>query len=213
MAFERSQKDTPAKNKYIEDLVNEIRPYEQLIAAKLDQLPVPDMADGIWSDIERELDAPAGPPNEPASAFTRAGWFGLAAVVVAALLLWYFAHKTPATQPPGALPATHAPAPVEPAEPPPAEERPSSDKPAKKKIIPVLPVEIKKDTAAYHAAVPIDSVHADSVVKKILPDVDLYAAPPAPAPAPGGKKHKGVKGITDDDYKISAGKDSGKKKN
>jgi len=26
------------------------------------------------------------------------------------------------------------------------------------------------------------------------------------------KKHKGVKGITEDDYKISAGKDSAKKK-
>lgn len=204
--------------------MNEIRPYEQLMAAKLDQVPVPDMSDSIWASIEMELDGPAASRGNPApspdsgtekprSAFDGWGWFSLAGVMlVVALLWWYFGHKAPVPTPPRTLPEKHAPVLVEP---PPAKEHHRSEKPAKKKDIPVLPVEIKKDTAAYHAAVPIDSVHADSVVKKMLPDVDLYAAPPAPAPAPasGGKKHKGVKGITDDDYKISAGKDSGKKKN
>ena len=48
-----------------------------------------------------------------------------------------------------------------------------------------------------------------------LPDVDLYGSPllRGVQPLPGGKKHKGVKGITDDDYKISTNKDSARKRN
>lgn len=43
------------------------QPYEILIADKLQQLPVPDMADAIWSRIELQLDAPAiGESTEPA---------------------------------------------------------------------------------------------------------------------------------------------------
>jgi len=216
--------------------VNEIQPYEQLIATKLDQLPIPDMSDSIWSGIEKELDAPAGSSDEhlgsadagadkPASAFNGKLWFGLAGiVVVVALLLWYFSHKAPAPPPSRTLPETHAPVPGG----PPAEDSVRSEKPAKKKDIPVSPVEIKKDTAAAFHAAPMDSVRTDSVVRPILPpikvdsgalqrtrlalpDVDFYAVPPVPSP--GGKKHKGVKGITDDDYKISAGKDSAKKRN
>jgi len=95
-----------------------------------------------------------------------------------------------------------------------------------KKKGPVAAVETRKDSASFQT-VPVDSVRADSVVRQaapspkvdssalqrtrpVLPDVDLYNTPTTPAP--GMKKHKGVKGITEDDYKISAGKDSAKKK-
>lgn len=43
------------------------QPYEIIIADKLQQLPVPDMADAIWARIELELDASANEDaNEPA---------------------------------------------------------------------------------------------------------------------------------------------------
>ncbi len=43
------------------------QPYEIIIADKLQQLPVPDMADGIWARIELELDASVNEDaNEPA---------------------------------------------------------------------------------------------------------------------------------------------------
>jgi hypothetical protein len=199
--------------------VNEIQPYEQLIAAKLDQLPVPDMSDSIWASIDKELDAPASPFNGKL-------WSGLAGLVaVVALLWWYFSHKVPApVQRPKALPEQHAPMPVVPQ---PTRDSARLDKPVKKKDLPVSPAATKKDPAAYHPA-PADSVHADSAVKQILPpikidsgtsqknkpalpDFDLYET--RPAPPPNNKKHKGVKGITEDDYKISAGKDSTRKKN
>ena len=220
MAFERSQKNPPTKNKCVKDLVNEITPYEQLIAAKLDQVPVPDMADAIWSSIDMELDAAASSSVDVprASAFKGIGWYGLAAiVVVAALLYWYFSHHA-STVPPKALPEMHAPLPVEP---PPVGDSPVSDKPGK---MPVLPARTRKDTVLSHF--PADSLRVDSASSPVLPsspkvdssalqknrpnlpDVDLYGSPP---PLPRGKKPKGVKGIGEDDYKITASKDSGKK--
>jgi len=256
VAFERSQKDPPTKNKCVESLVNENTRYEQLIAAKLDQVPVPDMVDSIWAGIEVELGAP-GDGGEPgsadardsarsadapgpgglASAFKRIGWYVLAGIVaVAALLLWYFVHKGPKDK---VLPEIHAPVPVTPSpdsampaspmpgKPSPAQDSPSSDKPAKKKNLPVLPAETRKDTVSSHNVLG-DSVRADSAARQVLPpikvdsgslqkkrpalpDVDLYAIPPPSVP--GGKKHKGVKGITEDDYKITASKDSARKRN
>lgn len=217
--------------------MNESTPYEQLIAAKLDQVPVPDMADSIWSTIEMQLDAPATTSKSP-------GWYGLAGVVVVlVLLLWYLSHKNHAlkdTMPPGALPENPMTLPVQP---PPVEDSHVSDRSDKKKDIPVMPAGGKKDTVAYHGVskgsilskdsivskdsiAAKDSILVDSAAKEVLPsiktdssslqrhrpalpDVDLYEPPQSLTPR--DKKHKGVKGITDDDYKISASKDSGKK--
>jgi hypothetical protein len=199
--------------------VSKITPYEQLMAAKLDQVPVPDIADGIWAGIEMQLDAmgdmPVEPAHKPVAAFKSIGWYSLAGILVVVLLWWYFSHtgtvpKAPVPVKP--LPQTHAPLSVDP---PPVEDRHSSDKPAKKKEIPTVPAETKKDTAPSFN-VPKDSIRVDSQAtpafsKPDPPEVDLYTAPQLPTS--GGKKHKGVKGITNDDYKISAGKDSGRRKN
>lgn len=48
--------------------MNQLTTYEQLIADKLQQLPVPDMADAIWARIEQRLDVempedPSGPSS------------------------------------------------------------------------------------------------------------------------------------------------------
>lgn len=128
--------------------MNEITPYEQLIAEKLDQVPVPDMADSIWSSIEMQLDAPTNvpeaPAQKPASILKSIGWYGLAGIVaVVALLWWYFSHKghePKDTMPPKALPEKHAPLPVAP---PPVEPSPVAPSPAG-------PAPVKKN-AFYHA--------------------------------------------------------------
>lgn len=222
--------------------MNEITPYEQLIAAKLDEAPVPDMADSIWSGIQLRLDAldgiaatdpaplsgrPGATAQTPAAPAKGFGWYGVAAIVAVVFLLWwYFSHMGPKeTMPHNILPERHAPMPVEPS---PVEDSPASGKPARKKTVPPMPAGIKKDTVLLRN-VPTDGSRADPAAgpllppprpdssavqpnKPALPDVDLYTTP-APRPTPRGKKPRGVKGISDDDYKLTATKDSGRKKN
>lgn len=210
--------------------MNTTTPYEQLIAAKLDQAPVPDMADGIWSNIEMQLDAPAdAPAKKPFLKYKGKGWYVLIGVTAVVFLLWwYYNHKHHSqenSKPPKTLTPTSQPSPIEP---PGGADSNTSMGPLKKKSIPLAPVAIKKNTIPFHY-IPNDKVSVDSVVKQILPstadvdssylqkdkislpDVDLYRVqPPAALPQ---KKHRGVKGITSDDYKITASKDSGRKKN
>jgi len=47
--------------------MNHLTTYEQLVADKLQQLPVPDMADAIWARIEQQLDVemPVDKPGDP----------------------------------------------------------------------------------------------------------------------------------------------------
>ncbi|HVW58984.1 MAG TPA: hypothetical protein VHC48_03080 [Puia sp.] len=225
--------------------MNATTPYEQLIAAKLDQVPVPDMADSIWASIGMQLDAPGGDsggaadvPDETTSKaapkFRGAGWYGLGLIAVVAITLWWYfslpqRHEPlpvapPAVAPPAVVPS-NAPRPVAP---PPAGSKPVGSEPAAPRPA-VLPPVIKKgdslrfDTAAKMILPPlkVDSSFLEKN-KPELPDVDLYGPPPpspgvqSPTrvqPPPGGKKHKGVKGITEDDYKISTNKDSARKRN
>lgn len=210
--------------------MNTTTPYEQLIAAKLDQAPVPDMADGIWSNIEMQLDAPAdAPAKKPSPKYKGKGWYGLIGLTaVVALLWWFYNHKSHSPEnakPPKALTPANQPPPVEP---PGIADSNTSMEPLKKKSSPLTPVKIKKDTMSFHH-IPNDNIGVDSAAKQILsppanvdssylqndkvplPDADLYRVQPPPTLPP--KKYRGVKGITSDDYKISAGKDSGRKKN
>lgn len=210
--------------------MNTTTPYEQLIAAKLDQVPVPDMADSIWSNIEMQLDAPAdAPAKKPSLKYKGRGWYGLLGVTaVVALLWWYYDHKSHSpenTRPPKTLTPTNQ---LPPVESPGNADSDTSMSPLQKKSIPPAPAKLPKDTMSLHY-IPKDSVRVDSVAKQILtppanldsahlqkdkvslPDVDLYQVLPSPALPP--KKHRGVKGITSDDYKISASKDSARKKN
>lgn len=48
--------------------MNQLTTYEQLIADKLQQLPVPDMADAIWARIEQRLDVEM--PEDPSGPFS-----------------------------------------------------------------------------------------------------------------------------------------------
>jgi len=206
--------------------VNTPTPYEQLIAEKLDQVPVPDMADSVWSSIGMQLDAGAAadqgdsapdqgneapdqgdgaPGRKSGSGFK--GWHGfLGAVVIVATVWWYYNHTAVNTMRQVAPPATKTPAPV-------ADTMNS----IKKKDVPAAPAIVKKDTAVLQPP-PATIASPDTATRQILPPVRVDSASlykdwvPVPffdslSVKPPGRKPRGVKGITSDDYKISAGKD------
>ena len=210
MAFERSKEDPSTKNSSNRDGVNTTTPYEQLIAAKLDQVPVPDMSDSIWAGIETQLDAGVR-VDKPKGKGWLYGAITIMAAVALILIWWHYSHKNNAperTVPKGSIPVIKKTVPA----------RDSStiiNKP-KKKQLPVEPVPIKKDTLK-----SVDSIFRQDpppARQDILPvridslsgqnnrarsqHIDPVNIPPAV------KKHRGVRGITDDDYKISAKKDS-----
>ncbi len=192
--------------------MNNTTPYEQLIAAKLDQVPVPDMSDSIWAGIEAQLDVATDmPAKKPSSRFSGKGWFGFAGVIIAVTFLWWhFSHKDH-TAPRETVPVKAEPAPVK--------DSNRQVYPAKKKEIPFSPLPVKKDTPALNLN---EIAHPDSafrqstpVIKKDSPALRIYGVPyhDSISIAPAPKKPKGVKGISDDDYRISSGKDTAKKGN
>ncbi|WP_106527817.1 hypothetical protein [Chitinophaga niastensis] len=198
--------------------MNTTTPYEDLIAAKLDQIPVPDMADSIWDSIEMQLDAVVDAPDKrPVPKYKGKGWYGFIGIIVAVIILWwYYNHKNHAqknTTPLKTLPATE--------KAPPVTDSNTLINHIEKKNIPIAPVNIKKDTLSLNG-IPNNSISFDSVSTQNLPPTEMdslslqnnrpqirffdsvYIIPPR-------KKPKGVKGITNDDYKISVDKDSIKK--
>ena len=78
--------------------MNTPTPYENLIAVKLDQMPVPDTADSIWASIELQLDAdlPSDDADNTASKNPTTGkpgmakgfYFSLLTVIVALIILY-----------------------------------------------------------------------------------------------------------------------------
>lgn len=79
--------------------------YEQLIADKLQQLPIPDMADAIWARIEQQLNVEMpiddqGPTNTPGSSSPGFRFPGntMLYIFIAALATIYFLGKSFATK-------------------------------------------------------------------------------------------------------------------
>lgn len=217
MAFERSKKNSSTKNNRYKKLVNTTTPYENLIAAKLEQIPVPDMADSIWNSIEMQLDAvPDAPAEKPSLKYRGKGWYGFAAImVVVTLLFWYYHHKN------------NAPEKITPLKPLPATEKPSPVTDSNTLINNIEekntpPLNIKKETL-----LPNDTLNTATIADSISTQntapikIDSSALPKTKDPVrifdtvytiPTRKKHKGVKGITQDDYRLDVNKDSIPKK-
>jgi hypothetical protein len=81
--------------------MNERLKYEQLIGGKLQGLPVPDMADAIWSRIEAQLDIDlptddggGGSPLTPPSGPTIIGW-GLSVFIIAVVTAFFLFKNKP----------------------------------------------------------------------------------------------------------------------
>ncbi|MBS0028334.1 hypothetical protein ACTJJ0_05270 [Chitinophaga sp. 22321] len=189
-------------------------PYDHLIAAKLEQIPVPDMADSIWASIETQLDTAIDVPDKKTAPKLKGkGWYGFAAITIAVTALWWYSSRPQKNIKP---PQQQAPAPVITA---PVTDSPVLIEHPEKKMIPVLPIPVKKDSASVSGSAP-DSVHtADSTTERVLPLGKWEPRLGKPRPVvdsisvlPHPKKPKGVKGISPDDYKISADKDSARKK-
>ncbi|MGF2414323.1 MAG: hypothetical protein ACQUYJ_18460, partial [Ferruginibacter sp.] len=74
-------------------------PYEVTIAAKLEQLPVPDMMDSIWASIEMELDAdlpsddsdqsPSTNPTKGLPGMSKGFYLSVLTAVIIAIILIY----------------------------------------------------------------------------------------------------------------------------
>jgi hypothetical protein len=206
--------------------VNTPTPYETIIAQKLEQLPVPDMADSIWASIQLQLDADlpgedgdSSPSNNPTKGLPGMGkaiYFSIFTVIIIAIILIYKPNKNNANKKNNLpVPAkTEIIVPI-------ADSSPVINIPAEKNIITAPKVTNKKDstTVAFNPGnrisfdslsqqvAPLNKVDSGTVLKNkpLLPSFDSIPLPPIVKP-------KGVKGITNDDYKIQSSKKDSLKK-
>lgn len=188
--------------------MNEQPLYEQQIASKLEQLPVPDMADAIWLRIKDQLDAdmPTGghtPPTPPSPRSTGRGKLGLLSVIIVSLVLIYLITPKKQKHSPARhrTPADTSSLFIAPTVPPPGQQLPEK----RKEPVRSLPAQ-RHDTAASVLPTITTPLQQDSIVitPPVIPPVVI---PPAAAPVkkdslPPKKKPRGVQGISDSSYKI-----------
>lgn len=188
--------------------MNEQPLYEQQIASKLEQLPVPDMADAIWMRIKDQLDAdmPTGghtppPPPPPRPRSTGRGK-GILSIIIASIVIIYLV--TPKKQPHIPVP-DRVPADSTSVFTPPATQQPGPHPAVKRKpSVPGMP-EQQQDTATPVQPPLLPSVQQDSIPVTpplLSPPVITPMAPVKTDTVPAKKKPRGVKGISDSDYKI-----------
>lgn len=203
--------------------------YEVIIAQKLEQLPLPDLQEAIWSRIEDQLDldmpGDEGGPDAP-DAPTSPDWTNLLykagpfAVIVAVVTIFIInknntaknrsaqSNKSvPATQQVDRKPATGAGPPVA------AENKTAVQKgqtvhyPA----APKEPVSQLVDSVSQQPVVASTQPPATDSVQQAAPTlVQADATEQKPAPPPQ-KKSRGVKGISASDYRLVPKKDSTQK--
>lgn len=186
--------------------MNEHLPYEVIIAQKLQDLPSPDMADAIWTRIEKQLDIdmPTDDGGNAPSSPTSGGWIGGAAfgLFVAALITIFLLYRnekstTPQVQP-QSIPATQSP----------VENSNDTVRAAEPNNIILRPPASDAEppppgVAAPQATLP-DSNAANEVTN--LPDSVRSApviSPPQQQPVQDSvKPRRGVAGISDSNYRI-----------
>ncbi|RYY50204.1 MAG: hypothetical protein EOO06_04765 [Chitinophagaceae bacterium] len=194
--------------------------YESIIAEKVAQLPVPDMADAIWANISLGLDAAADmdAPDQPLPAntmtLTAKIWMGIiAAVAVAVLLLLYVKNRKQKTAPAKNIPSAIQQQAKNPRDstvtyqPPPTgrETMNATANPGASQAI--LPVNTTPDSLSIVPLnnSPLSTIRQDSNQATIPPSLIDKRENQATIPPPI-KKPRGVGGITDNDYKIKGGK-------
>jgi hypothetical protein len=200
--------------------VNTPTPYEIIIAQKLEQLPVPDMADSIWASIQLQLDADLpgedgdnSPSNNPTKGLPGMGkviYFSIFTAIIIAIILIYKTNKNN-TKKKNNLPVPAKTKIITPI----ADSSPILNTPVEKNITTAPKVTSKKDstTTAFN---PGNRISFDSLTRQVAPlnkadsGTVLKNRPLLPSfdsiPIPPFVKPKGVKGITNDDYKIQGSK-------
>jgi hypothetical protein len=221
--------------------LNQLTPYEKLIAGKTAALPVPDMADEIWARIEAQLDAPPDddpqdegpgseqpvprPPKTPSPVRLKRLLPAAAGAAALFVILWTARKKesqeTPqqATPPAAVITDTGLPG-----------NSLNADTAATPGLSPPPPSSVRNIFTDTGSGQPVQfPALNDSVPPPFQPgqvtDSQFVQPPPAVPPAdnrqpdtsgrekPGGKKPKGVTGITDSDYKIVPQRKDSVKKN
>jgi hypothetical protein len=210
MAPERSKKNTAKTNTVFENRMNQKLTYEQTIAGKLEVLPVPEIEAAIWKRIEFQLDIDMPTEGDadtaqPPPHFPKPGPLKLGAISIiflTALLLFYSIrknkdHTTPAKiSPPTEIPII-------------LPKKQDGDPPPLEKKIQASPSLIPGTTSS---TIPVDS-SANAQPTVLPPDSnalikdrgDVIIIPPAATRNDSEhipKKKKGVRGLTDEDYRI-----------
>lgn len=188
--------------------------YEQLIAGKLESLPIPDMQDAIWSRIKAQLDidmptddggGDAGPQSPSGPGII--GW-GLSVLLLAVLTVFFLSKNKsiPAEDQSPATTVESAIAPAESANAPPASPTPAN-----------TPASTPTNNSAAPGAQPVvaDSLFSPSIAAEGPQPTDSirsFNLPPAVTLSPPAdtvkKKQRGVTGINPNDYRIVPKKDS-----
>lgn len=203
--------------------MNQKATYELTITEKLEQLTAPDMVDAIWARIEAQLDIDLptddGPSNPTPAPTTGPGkWLnrGFMLAAVAVVLIYFFNNRKQTTtsndQPTISTPVTTP---------------NNNDNPVRNNspgttntIAPVTNTTVPANSST---GLPVDSNSIAPVTlpvqqpdsNKVTTNAAPVFTPPVVSPpktnAPDStKKGRGVKGITDADYKIVPKKDSSK---
>ncbi len=198
--------------------MNPLQAYELTIKGKLEAIPLPDMEDAIWARISARLDTdmPTDDDNGggPASGIPPRTWIGGGALLVFLIsLISIFYNRSSKEDSPSLIPSTSNENPAVTIE---SNDVSPPGNAAEQNV--VRPQVIQEDQST-EVAIP------QSLPLPTAPDIGLrdsaaedFAAPiisPPVNPPPlakdsvvPGKKPRGVKGITDNDYKIVPKKDS-----
>jgi len=188
--------------------MNQRHLYEQTIAGKLEALPLPDMADAIWSRIEGQLDIDMptddGPDgdNDPHSPAPRIIIGSIAFVFLVAFISFFFFSKNnnqhqrfnDAINPPAQNQEQF----LKPADPPKETNAKREEKSARN----ISPQQNLSVDSAVIEPTPgfVDSPTVINNAPQIAVPAPLIVKPPDSLPP--GKKRKGVSGISDSDYRI-----------
>jgi hypothetical protein len=204
--------------------MNQKATYELTITEKLEQLTAPDMVDAIWARIEAQLDidlptddGSTNPPPAPTSG--PAKWINRGFMIAAvAVVLIYFFNNRKQTIPSVDQPTINAPVtspnnndnPVRNNSPGTNNtntQQNNSSAPATSST--VLPVD---SNAIAPATGPVQLQPDSNALQTNAPPVfnPPLVTPQKNTPPDSTKKGRGVKGITDSDYKIVPKKDSSK---
>lgn len=198
--------------------------YELTITEKLEQLTAPDMVGAIWARIETQLDTDLptddGPANPPAAPQKGPGkWIGRRVIIAGVVIvLLFFFNKRTQIFPSASQPTIHTPATQ-----PTKTEPVRNNSPGTNNVI--TPQKNISPLANPSRVLRVDSNATAPVTEpvELLPDSSKLIINEQPVftpplvlpqknlPSDSIKKGRGVKGISDTDYKIVPKKDSGGK--
>lgn len=202
--------------------MNEQYSYDPLIAQKLAELPVPDMADAIWAGIDAHLknDPPqdsSNTPPKPSGGLNTIGWVitGVAVVVVTALVIWLNSGNK--NQKNNIVPPQQE---IKPLQRDSITDDSVVQQPVMKKT-PVIPAPtsifpdeplLKPDSLINHPAPSIVIPALQDTTKNFTLPIPNQPKLPLLTPDTTKPKGKGVKGLSDSDYKLLLKNDSGRNK-